>query len=175
MPPEVTVPFLQSVTMPCSDQTRWPGGRPCVAAGAGGPGVTPAMGLRPDGAAGAGRSGKAPASYSDRSLAERSAASRGAAELVRIQYREGGVDFLVLPNAERTPLVADEPSASPGSASIPTSQPPTKRGAVAGSRHPHRGRMATMTVTLRSPPRAPNVRASIRRKRCSVVATELGD
>ncbi|WP_419320459.1 hypothetical protein ACN2C7_05915 [Caulobacter sp. ErkDOM-E] len=70
--------------------------------------MTPAMGLRPDGAAGAGRSGKAPASYSDRSLAEQSAASRGAAELVRIQYREGGVDFLVLPNAERTPLVADD-------------------------------------------------------------------
>lgn len=43
-----------------------------------------------------------------KSLADQSAASRRAAELARIQYREGGIDFLVLLDAERTLLTAED-------------------------------------------------------------------
>lgn len=43
-----------------------------------------------------------------RSLADQSAASRRAAELARIQYKEGGIDFLVLLDAERTLLAAED-------------------------------------------------------------------
>lgn len=42
------------------------------------------------------------------SLAQRSAASRRAAELARIRYREGAVDFLTLLDAERTLLDAED-------------------------------------------------------------------
>lgn len=42
------------------------------------------------------------------SLAQRSAASRRAAELARVRYREGVVDFLVLLDAERTLLDAED-------------------------------------------------------------------
>jgi multidrug efflux system outer membrane protein len=41
-------------------------------------------------------------------LAEQVEASRNAAELARIRYREGGVDFLVLLDAERTRLAAED-------------------------------------------------------------------
>jgi multidrug efflux system outer membrane protein len=43
-----------------------------------------------------------------RSLTERAAASRRAAELARIRYREGATDFLVLLDAERTLLDAED-------------------------------------------------------------------
>jgi multidrug efflux system outer membrane protein len=43
-----------------------------------------------------------------KSLADQSAASRRAAELARIQYKEGGIDFLVLLDAERTLLAAED-------------------------------------------------------------------
>ena len=43
-----------------------------------------------------------------KSLAGQAAASRRAAELARIQYREGGIDFLVLLDAERTLLAAED-------------------------------------------------------------------
>lgn len=43
-----------------------------------------------------------------KSLADQAAASRRAAELARIQYREGGIDFLVLLDAERTLLAAED-------------------------------------------------------------------
>lgn len=42
------------------------------------------------------------------SLTDQAAASRRAAELARIQYREGGIDFLVLLDAERTLLAAED-------------------------------------------------------------------
>jgi multidrug efflux system outer membrane protein len=42
------------------------------------------------------------------SLAQRSAASRRAAELARVRYREGAVDFLTLLDAERTLLDAED-------------------------------------------------------------------
>ncbi|PXA84936.1 RND transporter, partial [Caulobacter sp. D4A] len=42
------------------------------------------------------------------SLADQAAASRRAAELARIQYKEGGIDFLVLLDAERTLLSAED-------------------------------------------------------------------
>jgi len=43
-----------------------------------------------------------------KSLVDQSAASRRAAELARIQYKEGGIDFLVLLDAERTLLAAED-------------------------------------------------------------------
>ena len=43
-----------------------------------------------------------------KSLTDQAAASRRAAELARIQYREGGIDFLVLLDAERTLLAAED-------------------------------------------------------------------
>jgi multidrug efflux system outer membrane protein len=43
-----------------------------------------------------------------KSLADQAAASRRAAELARIQYKEGGIDFLVLLDAERTLLAAED-------------------------------------------------------------------
>ncbi|MFN3514685.1 MAG: efflux transporter outer membrane subunit [Phenylobacterium sp.] len=43
-----------------------------------------------------------------RSLTEQAAASRRAAELARIRYREGEIDFLVLLDAERTLLAAED-------------------------------------------------------------------
>jgi multidrug efflux system outer membrane protein len=43
-----------------------------------------------------------------KSLADQASASRRAAELARIQYREGGIDFLVLLDAERTLLAAED-------------------------------------------------------------------
>lgn len=42
------------------------------------------------------------------SLTDQAAASRRAAELARIQYKEGGIDFLVLLDAERTLLAAED-------------------------------------------------------------------
>ena len=42
------------------------------------------------------------------SLSNQAAASRRAAELARIQYKEGGIDFLVLLDAERTLLAAED-------------------------------------------------------------------
>jgi multidrug efflux system outer membrane protein len=42
------------------------------------------------------------------SLTNQAAASRRAAELARIQYKEGGIDFLVLLDAERTLLAAED-------------------------------------------------------------------
>lgn len=42
------------------------------------------------------------------SLTAQAAASRRAAELARIQYKEGGIDFLVLLDAERTLLAAED-------------------------------------------------------------------
>ncbi|MBI1686439.1 efflux transporter outer membrane subunit [Caulobacter hibisci] len=42
------------------------------------------------------------------SLTDQAAASRRAAELARIQYKEGGIDFLVLLDAERTLLGAED-------------------------------------------------------------------
>ncbi|WP_269714589.1 efflux transporter outer membrane subunit [Caulobacter sp. NIBR2454] len=42
------------------------------------------------------------------SLTEQASASRRAAELARVQYREGGIDFLVLLDAERTLLAAED-------------------------------------------------------------------
>ena len=42
------------------------------------------------------------------SLTRQAAASRRAAELARIQYKEGGIDFLVLLDAERTLLAAED-------------------------------------------------------------------
>ena len=42
------------------------------------------------------------------SLTHQAAASRRAAELARIQYKEGGIDFLVLLDAERTLLAAED-------------------------------------------------------------------
>jgi multidrug efflux system outer membrane protein len=42
------------------------------------------------------------------SLAQRSAASRRAAELARVRYREGATDFLTLLDAERTLLEAED-------------------------------------------------------------------
>jgi multidrug efflux system outer membrane protein len=42
------------------------------------------------------------------SLTSQAAASRRAAELARIQYKEGGIDFLVLLDAERTLLAAED-------------------------------------------------------------------
>jgi outer membrane protein, multidrug efflux system len=41
-------------------------------------------------------------------LAEQAAASARAAELARVRYREGAADFLVLLDAERTELQADD-------------------------------------------------------------------
>ncbi|USQ95587.1 efflux transporter outer membrane subunit [Caulobacter sp. RL271] len=43
-----------------------------------------------------------------KSLTDQAAASRRAAELARIQYKEGGIDFLVLLDAERTLLAAED-------------------------------------------------------------------
>ncbi|MDG2531289.1 efflux transporter outer membrane subunit [Caulobacter endophyticus] len=43
-----------------------------------------------------------------KSLADQAAASRRAAELARIQYKEGGIDFLILLDAERTLLAAED-------------------------------------------------------------------
>lgn len=43
-----------------------------------------------------------------RSLTDQAAASRRAAELARVQYKEGGIDFLVLLDAERTLLAAED-------------------------------------------------------------------
>jgi len=43
-----------------------------------------------------------------RSLTDQAAASRRAAELARIQYKEGGIDFLVLLDSERTQLAAED-------------------------------------------------------------------
>lgn len=43
-----------------------------------------------------------------KSLTDQAAASRRAAELARVQYREGGIDFLVLLDAERTLLAAED-------------------------------------------------------------------
>lgn len=43
-----------------------------------------------------------------KSLSDQAAASRRAAELARIQYKEGGIDFLVLLDAERTLLAAED-------------------------------------------------------------------
>lgn len=43
-----------------------------------------------------------------RSLNDQAAASRRAAELARLRYREGGLDFLVLLDAERTLLAAED-------------------------------------------------------------------
>jgi multidrug efflux system outer membrane protein len=45
-------------------------------------------------------------------VVEQAAASRNAAELARIQYREGAVDFLRLLDAERTLLQAEDEVAS---------------------------------------------------------------
>jgi multidrug efflux system outer membrane protein len=42
------------------------------------------------------------------SLAQQVEASRGAANLARIRYREGSIDFLVLLDAERTRLTAED-------------------------------------------------------------------
>jgi multidrug efflux system outer membrane protein len=42
------------------------------------------------------------------SLAEQVDASRGAADLARIRYKEGSIDFLVLLDAERTLLAAED-------------------------------------------------------------------
>lgn len=42
------------------------------------------------------------------SLTDQAAASRRAAELARIQYKEGRIDFLVLLDAERTLLAAED-------------------------------------------------------------------
>lgn len=42
------------------------------------------------------------------SLAEQVEASRGAAELARVRYKEGSIDFLVLLDAERTLLAAED-------------------------------------------------------------------
>jgi multidrug efflux system outer membrane protein len=42
------------------------------------------------------------------SLSQQAASSRRAAELARIQYKEGGIDFLVLLDAERTLLAAED-------------------------------------------------------------------
>ena len=43
-----------------------------------------------------------------KSLTDQAAASRRAAELARVQYKEGGIDFLVLLDAERTLLAAED-------------------------------------------------------------------
>jgi multidrug efflux system outer membrane protein len=43
-----------------------------------------------------------------RSLSDQAAASRRAAELARVRYKEGGLDFLVLLDAERTLLAAED-------------------------------------------------------------------
>ncbi|KRB40190.1 efflux transporter outer membrane subunit [Phenylobacterium sp. Root700] len=43
-----------------------------------------------------------------RSLTDQAAASRRAAELARVRYKEGGLDFLVLLDAERTLLAAED-------------------------------------------------------------------
>lgn len=43
-----------------------------------------------------------------RSLTDQAAASRRAADLARIQYKEGGIDFLVLLDSERTQLAAED-------------------------------------------------------------------
>lgn len=43
-----------------------------------------------------------------KSLADQATASRRAAELARVQYQEGGIDFLVLLDAERTLLAAED-------------------------------------------------------------------
>jgi multidrug efflux system outer membrane protein len=42
------------------------------------------------------------------SLTQQASSSRRAAELARIQYKEGGIDFLVLLDAERTLLAAED-------------------------------------------------------------------